>query len=202
MSNLRHRDADCQGACRIFYSDTARPPPSPRAVCEFLTVRHVFPGLASVLRALHRALGPDFGVLTRVVETGGGRLRQSRLAELMGVHRSRLSHHLTRMEERGLITRERAVGGVDVVVTDDGRRATERARPVHAAAVRRHLVDRSWSGGPLRCPGDPRTAGRPTYHAGPDILCPIKSGARGSPEGRAAVVRADIGVRFQIWPPW
>ncbi|MEU3186271.1 MarR family transcriptional regulator [Streptomyces sp. NPDC006923] len=80
-------------------------------------------------------------MLTRVVETGGGRLRQSRLAELMGFHRSRLSHHLTRMEERGLTTREPAAGGVDVVVTDEGRRAAEKARPVHAAAVRRHLVD-------------------------------------------------------------
>jgi DNA-binding MarR family transcriptional regulator len=83
---------------------------------------------------------PDFGVLTRVTEIGGGRMRQNRLAELMGYHRSRLSHHLTRMEERGLIAREPAAGGVEVVVTAAGRAAVGRARPVHAEAVRRYLI--------------------------------------------------------------
>jgi DNA-binding MarR family transcriptional regulator len=83
---------------------------------------------------------PDFGVLTRVVEIGGGRLRQNALAESMGFHRSRLSHHLSRMEERGLITRHQADGGVEVVATPVGRAAVKQARPVHAAAVRRHLT--------------------------------------------------------------
>lgn len=92
---------------------------------------------------------PDFGVLTRVVELGGGRLRQNRLAELMGYHRSRLSHHLTRMEERGLVARETVTGGVEVIATESGRAAVARARPVHAQAVRRHLVE------PL---GDPAAA--------------------------------------------
>ncbi len=84
---------------------------------------------------------PDFGVLTRVVELGCGRLRQNRLAELMGYHRSRLSHHLTRMEERGLVARETVPGGVEVVATESGRSAVAEARPVHARAVRRHLVE-------------------------------------------------------------
>ena len=84
---------------------------------------------------------PDFGALTRLVEIGGGRLRQNALAESMGFHRSRLSHHLSRMEERGLVTRQPADGGVDVVATPVGRAAVKHARPAHAAAVRRHLVD-------------------------------------------------------------
>jgi DNA-binding MarR family transcriptional regulator len=88
-------------------------------------------------------------VLTRVVELGGGRLRQNRLAELMGYHRSRLSHHLTRMEERGLVVRESVPGGVEVSATQAGRAAIAEARPVHARAVRRHLVE------PL---GDPEAA--------------------------------------------
>jgi DNA-binding MarR family transcriptional regulator len=83
---------------------------------------------------------PDFGVLTRVVEDGGGRMRQNQLAESMGYHRSRLSHHLTRMQQRGLITRREAGDGVEVIVTDAGRAAVATARPVHAAAVRRHLL--------------------------------------------------------------
>lgn len=83
---------------------------------------------------------PDFGVLTRVVEEGDGVLRQNQLAQSMGYHRSRLSHHLARMEERGLITRHQSGGGVEVAVTDRGRELVEQARPVHAAAVRRHLL--------------------------------------------------------------
>jgi DNA-binding MarR family transcriptional regulator len=85
---------------------------------------------------------PDFGVLTRVVEDGGGAMRQNQLAESMGYHRSRLSHHLSRMERRGLVTRRRAGGGVEVVVTDAGSEAVARARPVHEAAVRRYLIAR------------------------------------------------------------
>jgi DNA-binding MarR family transcriptional regulator len=82
----------------------------------------------------------DFGVLTRVAELGGGRLRQNVLAESMGWHRSRLSHQLTRMEQRGLVTRHGADGGVEVQLTDTGRERAQAARPVHAAAVRRHLT--------------------------------------------------------------
>jgi DNA-binding MarR family transcriptional regulator len=85
---------------------------------------------------------PDFGVLTRLVELGDGKLRQSDLARSMGWHRSRLSHHLTRMEQRELLRRRDSPdGGVEVEVTSAGRSAAVAARPVHAAAVRRHLIE-------------------------------------------------------------
>jgi DNA-binding MarR family transcriptional regulator len=58
-------------------------------------------------------------------------------------HRSRLSHQLTRMEQRGLLGRRSADAGVHVQITDEGRDAVRAARPIHAAAVRRHLVDRT-----------------------------------------------------------
>ena len=82
----------------------------------------------------------DFAVLTRVHEIGQGVLRQSALAALLEWHRSRLSHHLTRMADRALITRRPVDGGVEVVLTAAGRDAVVRARPVHAEAVRRHLL--------------------------------------------------------------
>jgi DNA-binding MarR family transcriptional regulator len=85
---------------------------------------------------------PDFAVLTRVLEDGHGCMRQNQLADSMGYHRSRLSHHLTRMEQRGLVTRRQAGTGVEIVITDAGRTAAAHARPVHAAAVRRHLTGR------------------------------------------------------------
>ena len=84
----------------------------------------------------------DFGVLTRVAEIGGGRMRQNALAESMGWHRSRLSHQLTRMEQRGLLTRHAVVSGVEIRLTVAGRDRAGAARPVHAAAVRRHLIDK------------------------------------------------------------
>ncbi|SDC88343.1 MarR family winged helix-turn-helix transcriptional regulator [Nocardioides lianchengensis] len=83
----------------------------------------------------------DVSVLTHVHDGGGGALRQHELAVAMGWHRSRLSHHLSRMQERGLVTRESVAGGVELRTTTMGRAALLRARPVHAAAVRRHLVD-------------------------------------------------------------
>lgn len=82
----------------------------------------------------------DFGVLTRVAELGGGRMRQNALAGSMGWHRSRLSHQLTRMEQRGLLTRHGIDGRVEVQLTHAGHDRAQAARPVHAAAVRRHLT--------------------------------------------------------------
>ncbi|OLT11577.1 hypothetical protein BJF78_26675 [Pseudonocardia sp. CNS-139] len=82
----------------------------------------------------------DFCVLTRVAESGG-RLRQSRLGAAVGWPRSRLSHHLARMAERGLITRRRTDGGAEVLLTDAGQVAVQRAGPAHARAVHRHLLD-------------------------------------------------------------
>ncbi|WP_028642835.1 MarR family winged helix-turn-helix transcriptional regulator [Nocardioides sp. URHA0020] len=83
---------------------------------------------------------PDLTVLTRLHDLGSGRLRQSELAAATGWHRSRLSHHLRRMQERGLVDRADVPGGVDVRLTTMGRAALHRARPVHADAVRRHLA--------------------------------------------------------------
>ena len=84
---------------------------------------------------------PDFGVLTRLVEIGAGRLRQNQLAESMGFSRSRLSHHLSRMEDRGLVTRQRSGAGIEIVITPPGRKAVSRARPIHAASVRARLIE-------------------------------------------------------------
>ena len=83
---------------------------------------------------------PDFVVLTRLQDADGGVLRQSELCAVTGWHRSRLSHHLRRMAERGLVARAEVPGGAEVRLTTMGRAATVRARPVHADAVRRHLV--------------------------------------------------------------
>lgn len=86
---------------------------------------------------------PDYGVLSRLDELGDGQLRQQALAELMHWSKSRLSHHLTRMQERSLVIRQSLEndGGVWITITPLGREVLGRARPVHARAVRRHLLD-------------------------------------------------------------
>lgn len=85
----------------------------------------------------------DFGILTRLVELGGGKLRQNDLGALLQWDRTRLSHQLTRMESRGFVSRSTVDGGVFVRVTDEGERLVRVARPIHAAAVRKYLVQRT-----------------------------------------------------------
>ncbi|MEU1808569.1 MarR family winged helix-turn-helix transcriptional regulator [Micromonospora aurantiaca (nom. illeg.)] len=88
---------------------------------------------------------PDYDVLSDLSETPEQRLRLSELADRMLWSRSRLSHHISRMQQRGLVTREECATdgrGSVVVLTPAGRRAVEAAAPGHVAAVRRHLIDR------------------------------------------------------------
>ncbi|MEU4551010.1 MarR family transcriptional regulator [Micromonospora violae] len=86
----------------------------------------------------------DYDVLSDLSETPQGRLRLRELADRMLWSRSRLSHHLTRMQQRGLVTREECADdarGSIVVLTPAGRQAIGSAAPGHVAAVRRHLID-------------------------------------------------------------
>ncbi|MET7644178.1 MarR family winged helix-turn-helix transcriptional regulator [Streptomyces sp. NPDC005426] len=83
---------------------------------------------------------PDLTILVSLGKAGGF-LRQSELAASLGWDRTRISHQLTRMEKRGLVTRERA-GGVTVALTDTGRQAISAVHPGLDAAVRRHFTDK------------------------------------------------------------
>ncbi len=85
----------------------------------------------------------DYGVLDRLDLLGDGKLRQQELADSMDWDKSRLSHHLTRMEKRGLVTRKPldADRGVLVGITDVGTSALSDARPIVAMAIRRHFLD-------------------------------------------------------------
>lgn len=88
---------------------------------------------------------PDYLVLVALTDRTEGRARVSELARQLGWERSRLSHHLARMEDRGLVTKEQCPSdrrGAFAVVTDEGRRQLAAAAPGHVAAVRRLLVDR------------------------------------------------------------
>ncbi|WP_116115890.1 MarR family winged helix-turn-helix transcriptional regulator [Austwickia chelonae] len=87
---------------------------------------------------------PDYEVLVVLSEAPDETSRVSALADLTGWERSRLSHHLGRMEKRKLIQRrccpEDARGQL-VSLTDTGRERIRESAPGHVAAVRRHLFD-------------------------------------------------------------
>ncbi len=87
--------------------------------------------------------GSDFGVLSRLADLGKGEMRQQSLAESLGWDKSRLSHHLTRMQGKKLVERrDTEQRAVVVVLTKQGRAKLETARPVHADSVRRNLLSR------------------------------------------------------------
>ena len=87
---------------------------------------------------------PDYDVLSNLSETEGHRWRLSDLAARMLWSKSRLSHHITRMQQRGLVTREDCPAdarGAFVVLTEEGLRTIQAAAPGHVASVRQHLID-------------------------------------------------------------
>lgn len=86
----------------------------------------------------------DYRVLLELSEAPDRRLRSSHLADAIGWDRSRLSHHLGRMEKRGLIRRETATGdnrGAEAVLTDEGRDALRRSSVPHFHAIRELFLD-------------------------------------------------------------
>lgn len=87
---------------------------------------------------------PDFDVLVQLTDNVEGRVRVSDLARGLNWERSRVSHHIARMERRGLVRREECRDdgrGAWVVLTGAGRTAIEQAAPGHVATVRRVLFD-------------------------------------------------------------
>jgi DNA-binding MarR family transcriptional regulator len=86
----------------------------------------------------------DYDVLVLLTEAPDGRLRVFELAEELQWEQSRLSHHLARMQRRGLVSREECTTdrrGAFVVLTDAGRDAIEKAAPGHVALVRQLVFD-------------------------------------------------------------
>ncbi|GAA4450049.1 MarR family winged helix-turn-helix transcriptional regulator [Phytohabitans houttuyneae] len=87
---------------------------------------------------------PDFAVLTALAAAPGGRMRPFELSVVTDFEKSRLHHHLTRMVERGLVTRQPCLDaprGAEIVLTPAGRDAIDGAGPQRAEHVRRWLLE-------------------------------------------------------------
>jgi DNA-binding MarR family transcriptional regulator len=86
-----------------------------------------------------------YEILVRLSEADGRSLRMSQLAEASTSSKSRLSHAVARLEERGWVERldcptDRR--GQVARLTDAGFAALEAAAPGHAEQVRRSMFDR------------------------------------------------------------
>lgn len=86
----------------------------------------------------------DYQVLLALSEAEAERLRSSELAARVGWERSRLSHHLGRMERRGLIRREECADdsrGAEVVLSAAGSKSFRSGSIAHLQAVNELFVD-------------------------------------------------------------
>jgi DNA-binding MarR family transcriptional regulator len=85
-----------------------------------------------------------YEILVALSESEGQMLRMSELADRCLSSRSRLSHAVSRLEERGWVRRQVCAEdgrGQLAVLTEEGFTALEAAAPVHVESVRTHLFD-------------------------------------------------------------
>jgi DNA-binding MarR family transcriptional regulator len=117
---------------------------------ELATWRSLLDTTAELRRVLgaelqETSLSPaDYQVLLALTEAKGKRMRSSELARTIDWERSRLSHHLGRMEGRRLIRRDDCASdsrGAEVSLTVEGRRVFRRATVPHMRSIKRHFAD-------------------------------------------------------------
>jgi DNA-binding MarR family transcriptional regulator len=128
-------------------SDAMRVDPADWAMWREVTAMR-----ASVDRALEQQLqrdagisGADFDVLHSLSTAEGRRLRAGALAESLGWEKSRISHQVRRMAERGLVARTECptdLRGTWVVLTDAGADAFAAASCGYIETLDRVLFSR------------------------------------------------------------
>jgi DNA-binding MarR family transcriptional regulator len=106
--------------------------------------QELYAHLEHLLATEGRVSAADYAVLVPLSEEPSGVLRARDLGVEIGWDRSRLSHHLARMERRGMVVREECeedARGLMVRIAPAGRRAIDGAAPAHAEAVRQSFFD-------------------------------------------------------------
>ena len=100
--------------------------------------------LGAQLQQESRLSPADYQVLLALSEAAGRRLRSSELAASIDWERSRLSHHLGRMERRGMVRRDECATdnrGAEVSLTEQGADSFRRAGAPHLRAIKKHFAD-------------------------------------------------------------
>ena len=112
---------------------------------SFLDVsRLLFDQLGRQLGEDSRMSLPEYEILVQLSEAPRRRLRMSEVADRVVSSRSRITHTVGRMEERGLVVREACLEdgrGVECVLTDAGFEMLEKAAPGHVDNVRTIMFD-------------------------------------------------------------
>jgi DNA-binding MarR family transcriptional regulator len=88
--------------------------------------------------------GSEYAVLAELSHSPEGVRRARELCAELGWDRSRLSHLVRRMEQRGLVVREECsedARGSMVRLTDSGKTAVDAAAPEHSEAIRRYFFN-------------------------------------------------------------
>lgn len=125
----------------------------------------------------------DYDVLSGVSESDGQMARLSDLAAHMLWSKSRLSHHVTRMQQRGLVARQECPAdgrGAVLTLTEAGWQAIRDAAPAHVDSVRRNFIGRL-SGEQIRVLGDITE----------DVLAHLRTVAGERPAARAGTSHFD-----------
>ncbi|MFB9686778.1 MarR family winged helix-turn-helix transcriptional regulator [Amycolatopsis plumensis] len=100
--------------------------------------------LDQALQAAHGLSLAEYELLVRLSEADEGSMRMADLAASAYYSRSRLSHRIRGLENRGLIHRERNSGdkrGVIAQLTETGYETVRSAAPDNLRTVREHFID-------------------------------------------------------------
>jgi DNA-binding MarR family transcriptional regulator len=95
--------------------------------------------------AKHGLSYQDYLVLATLSDQPDGRRRVVELSDELGWEKSRLSHHISRMCERGLVVKVPCPSdqrGIYVIITSVGRSTLEAAAPDHVDDVQRYFFQR------------------------------------------------------------
>ncbi len=96
------------------------------------------------LREQHGLSLAEYELLVRLSEADGQSMRMADLAKSAYYSRSRLSHRINGLENRGLVLRESTAEdgrGVSARLTEAGDETLRRAAPDNLRTVREHFVD-------------------------------------------------------------
>jgi DNA-binding MarR family transcriptional regulator len=112
---------------------------------EFIeTMERLNTQMATRMQRTSAMSAADYQVLLALSEAPNRQYRSSELAEQVGWERSRLSHHLGRMERRGLISRGACADdsrGSEIMLTSDGAAAFRRCSVPHLRDIRELFID-------------------------------------------------------------
>jgi DNA-binding MarR family transcriptional regulator len=112
---------------------------------RLVAVVELLPGvLDSQLRRDADLTNFEYYVLAMLSEAPNRTLRMSALAARTNATLPRLSHVVSRLEDRGLVARSACPGdgrATNASLTDAGLRKIEETAPGHVANVRRHVID-------------------------------------------------------------